>query len=65
MTTWENLEKAGALTGGWQYEEANLTYDQITDIDTGNYVYYEGLGMLTTWSNIAKTISLLLIINLI
>lgn len=54
-TTWENLEKSGVLTGGWQYEEANLTYDQITDIDTGNYVYYEGLGLLAVWTNINKT----------
>lgn len=56
MTTWENLEKVGALTGGWEYEEANLTYDQINDLDTGNLVYYGGLGILTTWTNINKTI---------
>lgn len=56
MTTWENLEKVGVIEGGWEYEEANLTYDQIIDIDTGNKVYYNGLGLLTTWSNISKTI---------
>ena len=56
MTIWDNLEKSGVITGGWDYNEPNLNYDQIVDPDTDNNVYYEGLGIITTWSNIAKTI---------
>ena len=65
MTTWGNLEKTGALTGGWQYDEPNLTYDQLIDVDTDNLVYYDGIGLLAVWTNIAKTISLLIIISTI
>jgi len=52
----ENLEKVGTITGGWDYEEQDLDYEQIADVDTGNTVFYEGLGITTDWTNINKTI---------
>jgi hypothetical protein len=57
---WDNQEKSGTIGGGWQYDEPNLTYDAMLDPDTGNPVYYDGFGIDTSWTNITKTISLLL-----
>jgi len=55
--TWENLEKPGIINdGGWDYEEQDLDYDQILDLDTGNTVFYEGLGVSTDWTNLNKTV---------
>lgn len=51
MTTWNNFDKTGVVGGGWQYNEANLTYNQVIDPNTGNIVYYNGIGLPTTWSN--------------
>ncbi len=55
MTTWDNLEKIGTITGGWSYNEVNLAYDQPVDPDTGNTVYYNGIGLSTTWTNQPKS----------
>lgn len=55
--TWENLEKSGTIdNGGYDYEEEDMEYDQDIDVDTGNQVFYDGLGQTTTWNNINKTI---------
>ena len=62
MTTWDNIEKSGTIGGGWFYNEANLEYNQLIDPDSGNPVYYDGLGVSSSWTNIPKTISLLLIL---
>lgn len=51
MATWDNQEKPGALIGGWSYDELGLTYDQVLDLDTGNTVFYNGLGIAQTWTN--------------
>ena len=61
MTNWDLIEKGG-ITGGWEYNESNLEYDQIIDQDSQNYVFYNGVGVATVWSNIAKTISLLVLL---
>jgi len=50
-TTWENFERPGAPIGGWMYEEADFTYDQILDLETGDSVYYEALGVAQVWTN--------------
>jgi len=50
-TTWENLEKPGTIIGGWDYEEEDMDYDQVLDVDTGNAVLYEGLGLSQNWNN--------------
>lgn len=53
-TTWDNLEKPTTYIGGWTYDEAGITYDMVIDLDTGNKVYYDGLGLLSVWTNINK-----------
>ncbi len=53
--TFENLEKVGTIIGGYDYEEEDMDYDQVLDLDTGNTVFYEGLGISTDWTNINKT----------
>jgi hypothetical protein len=55
-TTWDLQEKSGSLSGGWQYDEANLLYDSLIDPDTGNPVYYDGLGLYDAWALITKSI---------
>jgi hypothetical protein len=62
MTIWDTIEKAGTSNGGWTYDEDNLEYDQLIDPDSGNKVYYNGVGTSVAWTNIPKTISLLLIL---
>lgn len=51
MATWDNQEKPGTLVGGWSYNELGLTYNQVLDLDTGNTVFYNGLGIAQTWTN--------------
>ena len=50
-TSWETLEKPGTTLGGWMYDEVNFTYDQILDLETGDTVYYDGLGLGSVWIN--------------
>ena len=40
-------EKTGS---GWNYDEDNLTYDAVTDPDTGLPVLYDSLGTNTSWN---------------
>ena len=47
-TTFDLREKAGA---GWDYDDPNLTYDAVTDPDSGLPVYYDGMGSATSWTN--------------
>lgn len=54
-TTWDNLEKATTFSGGWDFNEVNLAFNQVNDPDTGNLVYFNGIGLLTTWTNIPKS----------
>ena len=49
-TIWDLIEKVGTFLGGWQYNEPNLTYNQLLDPDSGNVVYYNGLGLGQTWT---------------
>lgn len=51
VTTWDNIEKTGTIQGGWTYDEVDLSYDSIQDTQTGNSVYYNGLGVNVTWTN--------------
>jgi hypothetical protein len=55
MTTWDNIEKSGTGNGGWEFNEPNLTFNQSIDPDSGNTVYFNGLGLSTTWTNISKS----------
>lgn len=54
-TTWENLEKSTTFEGGWDFNEIDITFNQTTDPDTGNIVYFNGLGLLSVWTNITKS----------
>lgn len=51
-TTWDNLEQSGS---GWIYDEVNLTYNAVLDLDSNNPVYYNGFGAQAAWTNIAKS----------
>lgn len=53
-TTWDNLEKPTTFSGGYQFNESTLEFNQDLDPDTGNIVYFNGVGLLSTWTNIAK-----------
>ena len=56
MTTWDLQEKSGEETGGgWRYEDPNLTYNAATDPDSGDIVYYNGIGLTVTWVNQTKS----------
>lgn len=55
MTTWDNLEKPGFANGGWEYNETNLTYNEVIDPDTQLSVTYNGLGTAVSWSNQTKS----------
>lgn len=46
MTTWNYQEKAGL--GSWDYDEADLTYDQDQNAD-GLDVRYDAVGTETSW----------------
>lgn len=48
----DNFEKAG---GAWIYNEPNLLYNSPLDPDTGDPVYYNGIGTVTTFTNLAKS----------
>jgi len=54
MATWDNIEKSGS-SAGWEYDETNLLYDSATDPDSGGNVYYNGIGTVTTFTNITKS----------
>jgi len=54
MTTiWDNLEKSTMLAG-WTFNEALISFNQLLDPDTGNTVYFNGLGLDQTWTNQIK-----------
>ena len=54
MSNWDNIEKSGG-SDGWEYDEVNLTYDALVDPDSGSTVYYNGIGTVTTFTNITKS----------
>jgi len=65
MTTWDYQEKSNTSTGGWQYNESNLEYNSMLDPDSGSPVYYNGIGLSSSWSLLSKTISLLITLSII
>lgn len=50
-TTWDDIELTGTGTGGWEYNEPNLTYNQDVDPDSGESVLYNGIGFTTSWAS--------------
>lgn len=54
MATWDNQEKAGSESG-YEYNEFNLTYNQLTDPDSGLAVLYNGFGIATSFTNQPKS----------
>lgn len=54
MSNWDNIEKSGGGQG-WEYDEVNLMYDSLVDPDSGSAVYYNGIGTVTTLTNITKS----------
>lgn len=55
MANWDNIEKPGVSGGGWDYNENLITYNQDIDPDTSLTVYYNGLGVVQSWSNQSKS----------
>lgn len=53
MSTWDSQEKAGN-SGGYEYNENNLTYNAVTDPDSGLTVSYNGIGTITSFTNLTK-----------
>lgn len=54
--SWENQEKPGTATGyGWDYNETGIAYNQDIDTDTSLDIYYNGLGLSSTWSKQTKS----------
>lgn len=51
MANWDNQEKGGT---GWIYNEANLTYNENIDPDSGGEVFYNSVGVAPTFTNISK-----------
>lgn len=49
--TWYSPKKAGS---GWNYDEASINYDSLIDPLSNLPVYYDGLGTLPSWVNLAK-----------
>lgn len=51
--TWDKQEKPGVLppSSGWDYDENLLEYDQDIDTESGLEVFYDGVGINTTWVN--------------
>lgn len=50
-TVWDSIKKPG---GGWAYNEAGYSYNQLADPDSGLSIYYNSVGLLTTWTPISK-----------
>jgi len=55
MATWDLQEKPSTDVGGWDYNEELIAYNQDLDEDTGNPVYYNGLGGSQTWAFQSKS----------
>ena len=53
MSNWDNQEKSGGATG-WEYDEANLTYNASVDPESSSTVYYERIGTTTSFTNLTK-----------
>jgi len=54
MATWDNVEKSGSTTA-WEYNEVNMTYNQLLDPDSNLPVLYNGIGVSTSITNVPKT----------
>lgn len=54
-TSWETYERPGTVGGGWEYDNAVIKYDDPTDPETGQTLYYDGEGTAQTWTTINKS----------
>ena len=54
-TSWETYEIPGTSGGGWEYDNAILAYDDLTDEETGQTLYYDGEGTAQTWTTQTKS----------
>lgn len=64
MTTWENIAKTGSQGQGWLAGDSDITAGMSIEPVSGNRVFTGFIGQSATWTNIAKTISLLIIISI-
>lgn len=53
-TTWDNVEKSGSTSSGWEYGERNLEYGSLTDPDGNSKVYYGSIGLTIAITNQVK-----------
>jgi len=61
---WTDKSKASASTyahqekpdgqGGQFYDEANMFYDVLVDVDSSSEVFYDGTGAISAWSDKSK-----------
>lgn len=55
-TTWDTQEKSGTDSpGGWEFNDANLMFNSANDPDTGEPVYFNGIGSTVTFTNQTKS----------
>lgn len=54
-TVWEPYELPGTSGGGWEYDNAAIAYDDPTDGDTGQTLYYDGEGTIQVWTTQNKS----------
>lgn len=47
-TSYTDVLKGGQ---GWLYDQSTITYDINIDPQTGNPVYYDGVGTVSSWVN--------------
>jgi hypothetical protein len=47
----DTFERSGT---GWDYNELNMTYNQVLDATTNSPVLYNGVGYVATWNNVNK-----------
>ena len=55
MASWDNQEKPGTLSGGWELNEYNLSLNALLDPDSGLAVRLNGIGTSQSWSNQTKS----------
>lgn len=51
ITVSDQLKSANA----WRYNQPTITYSGNTESSTNQTIYYNSLGLLTAWSNLAKS----------
>lgn len=54
-TAWDTFKKPGEVVGGWPFNDPLITFNQAIDVETGDAVFFNGLGTAQVWFNTNKT----------